>query len=81
MTEDNENKRVSKELKELVVTRLEAMPPNFKLSIGSETMSRDKMIEHVKKGDPQGEQIIGLQLNFIKALTTGKLLETLNAYS
>lgn len=77
MTEQNE--KISEDVKELVIARLGIMPSNYKLSIGSEgTFTKNQLIEHVTAEDKIGNQIARMQLNFIKALTTGKLIETLN---
>lgn len=77
MTEKNE--QISEDVKELVIARLGIMPSTYKLSIGSEgTFTKDQLIEHVLAEDKIGNQITMMQLNFIKALTTGKLIETLN---
>ena len=75
----NEKESISEDVKELVIARLDIMPSTYKLSIGSEgTFTRKQLIEHVIAGDKIGNQITRMQLNFIKALTTGKLIETLN---
>lgn len=69
------------EIKELIVARLDVMPANYKLSIGNQgTFTKNDLIKHVQKGDSIGNQIAQIQLNFIRALTTGKLIETLNKY-
>ena len=73
-----ENNR-GEDIKELVLARIEVMPSNLKLSIGNfGTFTKDEIKEHIKKGDDAGKQIIQIQLNFIKALSNGKLIETLN---
>ena len=77
MSEKNE--KISEDVKELVIARLGIMPQSYKLSIGSEgTFTRNELIEHVMAEDKIGNEIARMQLNFIKALTTGKLIETLN---
>lgn len=77
MTEKNE--KISEDVKELVIARLGVMPPTYKLSIGNEgTFTTSQLIEHVRAEDNIGNQISRMQLNFIRALTTGKLIETLN---
>ena len=74
MTEKNE--RISDEVKELVVARLDVMPSIYKLSIGRQgTFTRDELIQEVKKNSLIGNQIVKMELNFIKALTTGKIIE------
>ena len=55
------------------------MPPEYRLSIGNKgTFSKDDLIKHVMDGDSIGLQVTQMQMNFIKALTTGRLIETLN---
>lgn len=79
MNEDKLDKKKLSTLKELVLVRLDVMPPNFKLSVGSKgTFSKKELIEHVKKEDEVGVQIMKMQLRFIEALTTGKLVGALN---
>ncbi len=68
-------------IKELVIARIDAkMPSNLKISIGSSgSLSKEEMIEHVRKGDEEGKQIVQMHLNFIKAVTSGHLLKEINA--
>ncbi len=77
MEEKKENKN-DEYLKELVLARLDVMPQNFKLSIGNEgTFNKQQLMESVKKGDEIGKQVIDMQMNFIKALTSGELTKVL----
>lgn len=72
-------KKTSEDVKELVIARLDVMPSNYKLSMGDQgTFTKDELISHVQADDSVGNQIIRMQLSFIKALTTGKLIQTLN---
>ncbi len=75
----SEQENTSEDLKELVLARIGIMPSNFKLSIGSfGTFTKEEMINRVEKGDSVGKQIVQMQMNFINALSSGKLIETLN---
>jgi len=77
MSEKDE--QISEDIKELVIARLDIMPSNYKLSMGNKgTFTTEELIKKVREGDAVGNQIIKMELNFIKALTTGKLIETLN---
>lgn len=77
----NDITMLTEEMKELIVARLDVMPANYKLSIGNQgTYTKNDLIKHVQKGDSIGNQIAQIQLNFIRALTTGKLIDTLNKY-
>lgn len=79
MKQKDKKKDRNEEIKELVLARINVMPPNYKLSIGNKgTFTKDQLIEHVKNGDKIGNQIINMQMNFIKALTSGKLIDVLN---
>ena len=72
--------KINEEIKKLVIAKIDArMPSNIKISIGGGgSMLKQEMIEHVKKGDEQGKQIIQMHMNFIKAVTSGELIKELN---
>ena len=72
---------IQEKIKELVITKIEAhMPSHLKLSIGSYgTLSKEDMIEHVKKGDDIGEQIIRTHMSFLKALASGEFTKTITS--
>lgn len=73
---------IAEEIKELVIMRIEAMPPHLKISIGGTgTLTKEEMIEHVKSGDKEGKIIINMHMNFIKALTNGTLMRGVNSVS
>jgi hypothetical protein len=76
MSKDEE---VNNEIKELVIARLDVMPSNYKLSIGGQgTFTKDELIQEVKKSSIIGNQIVKMELNFIKALASGRIIETIN---
>lgn len=77
MTKKNE---IDERVKELVSIKIEAqMPAHLKLSIGSqkEPLSKEEMIEHVKKGDAIGEQIINAHMSFLKAVASGEFAKAI----
>jgi len=54
---------------ELIVARLETMPSNVRVNLGNlKTLGRDDLITHVKKGDSFGQQIIEMQMAYLKSL-------------
>ena len=68
------NKKVSKEIKELVIARLEVMPNNMKVSIGSHgAFSKEELKEHVEEEDEIGKKVIEVQMTFLRAIKEGKL--------
>lgn len=63
---------ISAEIKELVIARLDAFPPDKKISIGhSGEFSKDELIQHVKAGDAVGEKIVEIELEFLRAIKEG----------
>lgn len=60
------------EIKKIVIARLETLPPDKKMSIGSSgEFSRDELIEKVKSDDPIGKKIIQIELEFLRSLKKG----------
>ena len=58
----------SEYVKQLVMARLSAMPPNVSFSIGRfGSYSRDELIEHVRRGSQVGEATVEMQLHFLRA--------------
>ena len=78
--QENSKEKTNEKLKELVIMRINAIPSTTKLSIGgSKTLSKEEMIEHIKQDDKEGKQIVQMHINFIKAVTSGKLITELNS--
>jgi len=64
-------------IKELVVTRLRAIPPNVSFSIGGfGDYTRDQLITEVKNGSSAGNAAVELELKFLRNMP--KLSEKLS---
>lgn len=60
------------EIKKLVLIRLEAMPPDIKVSIGSERdLSREELFREVKNETELGKLIIKMQLEYLRSMKKG----------
>lgn len=60
------------EEKKLVLVRLESMSDNIRISIGSEgKLSKEDLIDHVKRGDKLGKLIVDMQIKYLRSLKTG----------
>ena len=61
------------------MTKVESnMPSNLKLSIGSYgELTKEEIIEHIKKGDKIGKQIMDVHLSFLKAVASGEFTKEL----
>ncbi len=65
---------ISEDIKELVIARLDVMPSNKKISIGSfGEFSKDELIFHVKKEDEIGRKMVEVELEFLRAIKDGLL--------
>jgi len=78
---DTSKFEINKEIKELVVTRIEAQTPqNLKLSIGScGNLTKDEVIGHIEKGDLIGRQVVNMHLSFLKAVASGKFTKAISS--
>ncbi len=60
------------EIKKIVIARLETLPSDKKISIGSSgEFTRDEIIESVEKGDEIGKKMIQVEMEFLRALKKG----------
>jgi len=60
------------EIKKIVIARLETLPEDKKISIGSSgEFSRDEVIECVKKENEIGKKMIQVELEFLRSLKNG----------
>lgn len=65
---------MDEDIKNLVIARLEVLPPDKKISIGSiGEFTRDELIESVKKEDAIGRKMIQIELEFLQSLKKGIL--------
>jgi len=75
-----EKKKQLERLKQIVLMKIDTMPANYKLSIGGEgSFSKSQIAEHVNKMDEIGNQILNMELKFIKALSRGEVTKTLTS--
>jgi len=74
MNKESEKEEIEKELREIVVARLNTISPNKKISIGSVgDFKKDELIEHIKKNDDIGRKIVEVELSFLRAQKEGLL--------
>ena len=62
----------NEEFKEIIIKRLEAMPGNVRVSMGSQgTFSKSDLISNVKNDTPLGELIIKMQIEYMRSMSRG----------
>lgn len=65
--------RLKKQLRELVVARLSAIPQNLRMAIGSNQYTIEDLIENVQKGNRVGNQLVSMQVQYLKDLASGEM--------
>ena len=71
MNQKQDNGEVSsQEIVDLVVSRLETIPPSVSISIGSHgSFTIDDLIRKVRDGDEIGKKVIEMQLAYLRSLS------------
>lgn len=67
------SKNQKEELKKIALARVQVMPTNLNVSIGSETMNKTELIKHINKEDKIGENLMLIELEFLQALASGTI--------
>ncbi|MBN2013915.1 MAG: hypothetical protein JW778_01930 [Candidatus Altiarchaeota archaeon] len=74
-----DKKKLDKEVKELVLWRLEtSVPSHFKLSVGEKGVyTKEELKKHIQAEDEVGRNFVDMQLKFIRAVASGEFSKTL----
>lgn len=68
----NSGRKISDDVRNLVIARLQTMSPKIKISVGAKgVFNRDDLIAHVKKDDAVGKKIVQIELEFLQSLKEG----------
>lgn len=63
--------QLKEQLKRLVLERISVMPNTLSIAVGSESLTKQDMLDHVENGDETGRQIIEMELSFLRDLASG----------
>lgn len=67
----NLDKEGKEQLKEIVLARLNVMPVDVSVTIGSKDITKEQLVEHVKSEDEVGKQMMEMELEFLQDLASG----------
>ena len=68
--------KTTQEIIDLVIARLQNLPSNKEISIGSSgELTKDELIEHVKKDDEIGKKMIAIEMDFLRSMKEGIFYE------
>jgi hypothetical protein len=70
-----EDSEALKNLKELVLARIQVMPDTLSLAVGSQDLSKEELIAHVTNQDALGTQIMEMELEFLQDVTSGAIYQ------
>lgn len=60
-------------LKKLVLERVSVMPSTLRMAVGSLELTREDLTRHVEEGDEIGQQIIEMNLDFLRDIASGAI--------
>lgn len=63
-------------IKQLALARMQAIPKDVKISIGSDEYSKEELINQMKNKSEIGKQLIEMQINFVRDMAQGKIYQT-----
>lgn len=77
--DQQKKEQIAEDLKDLVIERLGVLSPHKKIYIGSvgSAFTKDELIKRVQQGDEIGQEIVAIELSFLRALKEGTLLDIL----
>lgn len=76
---EKQKEHISEALKDLVIERLDIIPPHKEIHIGSAgVFTKDELIDCVRREDEIGQKIVEIEISFLRALKEGTLLEEIN---
>lgn len=64
-------KKVPKELLDIIIKRIEAMPEGIKLAVLGAVLTREEILKEIRKGSSIGKEIFEIELAYYKDLTRG----------
>lgn len=77
---DNSDEVKDKDLQEyikgLVIARINALSKDLEISVGGENVTREQILESVKEGNELGQEIIEMQLKFLRDVARGKIYQS-----
>jgi predicted secreted protein len=67
------DKNYEKQIRELVVARLSAIPRNLQMAVGAKQYTIEELMENVESQSSVGKQIIAMQMQYLKDLASGEI--------
>lgn len=62
---------IGEQFKKLVLERINVMPDTIQIAIGSDQLTKESVMEHVREEDEIGRQVMEIELGFLRDLASG----------
>lgn len=69
------DKEIQEDIKKLVLERIKAASDELNISIGSTEYSKEEILKHVEKGDEVGQEIIEIQMEYLRDMAAGTIYQ------
>lgn len=69
------NKKIQEDMRKLVIERIKATSGDLGISIGSTFYTKDQVLKHVEVGDEIGQEIIDMQMEYLRDLAKGTIYQ------
>lgn len=70
---NKEDKEKQEQLKKLVIARLDTLPPNVSISVGSDGhFNKKELIDQIKNDTNIGKKMIEIEIKYMRMLKEGK---------
>ncbi|MBK6861597.1 MAG: hypothetical protein IPK91_16050 [Saprospiraceae bacterium] len=67
------NSELNEQLKSLVLERVGTMPDTLRMSVDSDELTKNDVLQHVSQGDDIGNQVMEMELGFLRDLASGAI--------
>ena len=75
---DIEDRKVRDHLRKIVIARLNAIPKDIEISVGSRQYTKEQLLQFVKQHNEIGNQLMEMQLEYLRDLASGKIYDLLD---
>ena len=72
------NKRNREQIQKIVIARLNTIPKDIEISVGATQYTREQLSKFVKEGNEIGNQLMEIQLRYLRDLSSGKIYQLLD---
>lgn len=69
------DRKTQKDIRKLVAARIKAASDDLAVSIGSQEYTKEQMLKSVEAGDELGQEIIEIQMEYLRDMAEGAIYQ------